>query len=118
MAHSNQMVHNAFNIITALWVIGLPLMDILGIMVRRVRKGQSPLRPDRNHLHHIFLRAGISSKQSLLLIVLANSVIVGCGILFAINDVPQWRIMIIYLIIFIFYSILYVCHMHGCWGGW
>lgn len=97
--------HNAFNPITALWIIGLPLMDMLGIMVRRIRKGQSPLRPDRNHLHHILLRAGLSSKQSLLLIVLANSVIVGCGILFAINDAPQWTMMVIYLIIFIFYSL-------------
>lgn len=99
--------HNAFNPVTALWIIGLPLMDMLGIMVRRIRKGQSPLRADRNHLHHILLHAGLSSKQSLLLIVLVNSLIVGCGVLFAINNIPQWLMVILYLVLFIAYSLCF-----------
>lgn len=97
--------HNAFNPITALWIIGLPLMDMLGIMVRRIRKGQSPLRPDRNHLHHILLHAGLSSKQSLLLIVLINSLIVTCGIILESNGVPQWLMMTLYLVFFMTYSL-------------
>ena len=97
--------HNAFNPVTALWVIGLPLMDMLGIMVRRIRKGQSPLRADRNHLHHILLHAGLSSTQSLLLIVLANSIIVGCGVLFVINDMPQWLMAVLYIMLLLVYSL-------------
>lgn len=108
--------HNAFNPITALWIIGLPLMDMLGIMVRRIRKGQSPLRADRNHLHHILLHAGLSSKQSLLLILLANSLIIGCGLLLSIKDVPQWLMMALYLMLFIAYSLClaYAWKFGGC----
>lgn len=40
--------------VTALWVIALPLMDMVTIMVRRIRKGQSPFKPAREHLHHIW----------------------------------------------------------------
>ena len=47
----------AFRPVTALWLIGLPLMDMVGIAIRRIRKA-NPLRPDRNHLHHILLHAG------------------------------------------------------------
>ncbi|MGL5489479.1 MAG: UDP-N-acetylglucosamine--undecaprenyl-phosphate N-acetylglucosaminephosphotransferase [Shewanella sp.] len=97
--------HNAFNPVTALWIIGLPLMDMLGIMVRRIRKGQSPLRPDRNHLHHILLHAGLSSKQSLLLMVLINSLIVTCGFLLESNSAPQWLMMTLYLVLFMTYSL-------------
>lgn len=97
--------HNAFNPITALWIIGLPLMDMLGVMVRRIRKGQSPLRPDRNHLHHILLHAGLSSKQSLLLMILINSLIVTCGISLESNGTPQWLMMTLYLVLFMTYSL-------------
>ncbi|MEO3986514.1 UDP-N-acetylglucosamine--undecaprenyl-phosphate N-acetylglucosaminephosphotransferase [Plesiomonas shigelloides] len=97
--------HNAFKPVTALWIIGLPLMDMLGIMVRRIRNGQSPLRPDRNHLHHILLHAGLSSKQSLLLMVLINSLIVTCGFLLESNGAPQWLMMTLYLVSFMTYSL-------------
>ncbi|MFA0071872.1 undecaprenyl-phosphate alpha-N-acetylglucosaminyl 1-phosphate transferase, partial [Vibrio breoganii] len=40
--------------ITALWLIAVPLMDMAAIMFRRVRRGVSPFKPDREHLHHIF----------------------------------------------------------------
>ncbi|TKG14650.1 hypothetical protein FCV84_11550 [Vibrio breoganii] len=37
-----------FNPVTALWIIAVPLMDMTAIMYRRVKKGQSPFKPDRN----------------------------------------------------------------------
>ena len=80
-------------------------MDMFGIMVLRIRKGQSPLRADRNHLHHILLHAGLSAKQSLLLIVLSNGLIVGSGVLLAISNIPQWLMIILYLVLFIAYSL-------------
>lgn len=47
------------------------LMDMVGIMVRRIRsKGQSPLRPDRNHLHHILMHAGFSPRESLFMMAM------------------------------------------------
>lgn len=48
--------------ITALWLIAVPLMDMAAIMFRRVRRGDSPLKPDREHLHHIFQRLGFTSR--------------------------------------------------------
>ncbi|WP_230432953.1 UDP-N-acetylglucosamine--undecaprenyl-phosphate N-acetylglucosaminephosphotransferase [Plesiomonas shigelloides] len=101
--------YNSFNPVTALWIIGLPLMDMLGIMVRRIRKGISPLRADRNHLHHILLHAGLSSKQSLLLMVLINSFIVTSGILLESNGAHQWLMMILYLVLFMAYSLCLAC---------
>ncbi|MCL9775513.1 UDP-N-acetylglucosamine--undecaprenyl-phosphate N-acetylglucosaminephosphotransferase [Vibrio methylphosphonaticus] len=60
--------------VTALWLIAVPLMDMVAIMCRRIKKGHSPMTPDRGHLHHIFQRIGFSSRQTLVLI----SVVASC----------------------------------------
>ena len=48
----------------AVWMLGLPLLDTLSLMLRRVLKGRSPFSADRDHLHHILLRAGFSIEQT------------------------------------------------------
>jgi UDP-GlcNAc:undecaprenyl-phosphate GlcNAc-1-phosphate transferase len=50
--------------VTALWLFALPLMDTVGVMLRRIWLGKSPFRADRHHLHHLFVRAGIGSVMS------------------------------------------------------
>ena len=55
---SQQAVDANFRTVTSLWLIAIPLMDMAAIMIRRISKGKSPFLPDRDHLHHIFLRAG------------------------------------------------------------
>lgn len=52
------------NPITALWIIAIPVMDMIAIIYRRLRKGKSPFRPDRLHIHHLMVRAGLSSRQA------------------------------------------------------
>ena len=58
--------------VTALWLIAVPLMDMAAIMIRRIRRGDSPFKPDREHLHHIFQRLGLSSRQTLLVNGISN----------------------------------------------
>ncbi|MGL5369603.1 MAG: undecaprenyl-phosphate alpha-N-acetylglucosaminyl 1-phosphate transferase, partial [Plesiomonas shigelloides] len=96
---------NAFRPVTALWLIGLPLMDMVGIMIRRIRKGQSPLRPDRNHLHHILLHAGFSSKFSLVIITFVAAIFVSIGVIGERYQIPDFLMMLLFLIMFLFYSL-------------
>ncbi len=41
-------------------VLFLPVLDMVLAIVRRLSKGQSPMHPDRMHLHHCMLRIGHS----------------------------------------------------------
>lgn len=66
--------------VTALWLIGLPLMDMVAIMARRIRRGDSPFKPDREHLHHIFQRIGFTSHQTLFAICLLATLFALFGI--------------------------------------
>ncbi|MCT7942960.1 UDP-N-acetylglucosamine--undecaprenyl-phosphate N-acetylglucosaminephosphotransferase [Shewanella holmiensis] len=66
--------------VTALWFIAVPLMDMVCIMIRRIKKGQSPFKPDREHLHHICQRLGMSSGVSLFAICAMASLMACIGI--------------------------------------
>lgn len=42
--------------ITILYLTAIPLLDTLIVMVRRIRRGKNPFRPDKTHLHHILVK--------------------------------------------------------------
>ncbi len=42
--------------VTILYIASLPILDTLIVMIRRIRKGYSPFKPDKTHIHHIMLK--------------------------------------------------------------
>ena len=84
-----QGVNSNIRPITAVWLIGLPLMDMAAIMYRRARKGQSVLKPDRQHLHNIFMRLGFSSKRALSAILCLGCCFAAVGIMGEVFMVPE-----------------------------
>ncbi|MEI7035765.1 undecaprenyl/decaprenyl-phosphate alpha-N-acetylglucosaminyl 1-phosphate transferase [Fulvimonas yonginensis] len=58
--------------IDVLWCVALPVLDTLAVMVRRIREGKSPFKPDRGHIHHMMMQAGLGPRTTLVaLVVLA-----------------------------------------------
>lgn len=97
--------------VTALWLIALPLMDMVCIMIRRIRKGQSPFKPDREHLHHICQRVGLSSHMSLLVICAAAGVMAAIGIWSELVKVNENIMFFAFLVTFALYFIV----MNNIW---
>lgn len=48
---------------TAMIVLGVPLMDVIYVIGRRIAAGKSPVWGDTNHLHHQLLRLGWSKRK-------------------------------------------------------
>lgn len=94
----------AFRPVTALYIIALPLMDMVAIMYRRIKKGASPFKPDREHLHHIFERAGYSRKQALAYITFLAAILSLLGCTMEIINVPDWVMFAVFVIMFSAYS--------------
>lgn len=95
------------NPVTALWLIAIPLMDMVCIMVRRIRKGASPFKPDREHLHHICLRAGLSSHQALVVICGVATLLAVVGIALEYGGVPEWISLLLFILVFsLYYQLL------------
>lgn len=79
----------AFDPIVAIWFVLLPMTDMFTLMYRRLRRGKSPVAPDRTHIHHILVRAGFKSWQALYILVLVQMVLILCGIVMSLYNVPE-----------------------------
>ena len=92
--------------VAAIWIIGLPLMDMTAIMVRRFKKGQSMLKPDRHHLHNIFMRAGFSSRRALIVILLMGCGYAMIGITGEIFEVPEYIMFWGFIVFLVTYTLV------------
>ena len=54
---------------TALFLVALPLFDMVFTTLRRILRKGSPFAADRGHIHHLFQDLGFSDRRALVLIV-------------------------------------------------
>ena len=101
---STQGKGHPMNPVTALWIIAIPLIDMGAIIYRRLRKGKSPFRPDRLHIHHLMVRAGLTHRQAFLLITFVAACCAGFGILGEIYYINEWVMFILFIGLFFLYS--------------
>ncbi len=105
LLESSQGSDPAIKPVTALWVIAIPLMDMISIMYRRLRKGISPFSPDRQHIHHLIMHAGCTPHQALLLITFAAAILAAVGIVGErLSFVPEWVMLVLFLLAFFLYG--------------
>ncbi|MBO2640750.1 MULTISPECIES: UDP-N-acetylglucosamine--undecaprenyl-phosphate N-acetylglucosaminephosphotransferase [Shewanella] len=106
--------------VTALWFIGLPLMDMVCIMLRRIKKGQSPFKPDREHLHHICQRVGMSPRMSLLVICLIATLMAAVGVWSEYLQISETVMFVAFLLVFALYylAISYVWRITAFMHRW
>lgn len=99
--------------VTALWLIAVPLMDMAAIMFRRIRRGDSPFKPDREHLHHIFQRLGYTSHQTLAIICLVASSFAAFGIYGELLNIAESTMFTLFILCFAAYTVAmsYVWHI-------
>lgn len=89
--------------VTALWLIAVPLMDMVSLMIRRIRKGHSPFKPDREHLHHICQRLGFSASQTVILITGLATTLAALGIIGEILNIHEAWMFYSFIILFLIY---------------
>lgn len=60
---------------TAILVMGVPTVDGVFTVVRRIISGRSPFRGDKKHLHHLLLEKGLSQRTIALLYWLFSAIL-------------------------------------------
>lgn len=74
----------------ALWFLIVPLFDAVSMTTRRILKKRPPFGADKEHLHHIFLLAGFTVQETVL-IMAGMSVLGGAiGIAATYFGVPEY----------------------------
>jgi UDP-N-acetylmuramyl pentapeptide phosphotransferase/UDP-N-acetylglucosamine-1-phosphate transferase len=61
-------------IVVAFSTLIVPIMDVARVMFVRWKTGRPVFKPDRNHLHHKLLRAGLSRHSALIFILILTLV--------------------------------------------
>ena len=56
-------------------MLGLPIFDVCFAVVRRVSHGQSPMEPDRGHVHHRLIDMGFSQKQAVGVLYVISAIL-------------------------------------------
>ncbi len=77
-----QDVNPALNPALPLLLLGLPILDTLTVMVRRVRAGRSPFSPDKTHIHHRLMEYGFSHAEAVGSIYLLQGVFLASALRF------------------------------------
>jgi UDP-GlcNAc:undecaprenyl-phosphate GlcNAc-1-phosphate transferase len=85
--------------VTALWLVTVPLMDMLATMLRRARQGHKLMEADRSHLHHTLMDMGFSSRQTLALLVTYGG---ACSLLgIALESISEYLSLACYILLFL-----------------
>ncbi len=69
------------SVATAACIIIIPLIDTTRIIILRLSKGKSPLKPDKSHIHHAIMRLGMSHSQSTIILAIVQIIYIGLAIL-------------------------------------
>jgi UDP-GlcNAc:undecaprenyl-phosphate GlcNAc-1-phosphate transferase len=70
-----------FSPVLALFLLGLPFLDTLGVAGQRLAEGQSPFVGDRKHVHHKLMRVGLSHYEAVTAIYALQVGMVGVAYL-------------------------------------
>lgn len=87
-------------------VLLVPCLDVVRVVLGRVRRGRDPFMPDKTHIHHKFLAMGFTPRRAMisilcisLLLCLANMALVSYldNTLLLLCDVVVWTVMNLYM---------------------
>lgn len=89
-------------------ILGIPILDTLFAIIRRLLKGEPPFKADKQHLHHQLLGMNFSQTVTVLIIYGINILFASATICFTLIDPKLGQIIytIIFLIVlwFIFHT--------------
>jgi UDP-GlcNAc:undecaprenyl-phosphate/decaprenyl-phosphate GlcNAc-1-phosphate transferase len=66
--------------VTMLWIVALPLYELVWSTIRRIVRGVSPFRPDDKHFHHMVLKAGFGVRGAFAFFVTIGGLLAIFGI--------------------------------------
>lgn len=89
-----------------LWLFGIPLIDILAVMLWRLRCKGSPFAADRTHIHHVLEHAGLSVRRTVLVLSVAQVALVGTGVFFYLIHAPAALVFWSFVLLMVVYYYL------------
>ncbi|MGV0832331.1 glycosyltransferase family 4 protein [Empedobacter brevis] len=80
-----------------LFIFVIPILDTLYVFTIRILRKRSPFSPDKNHLHHQFLKLGFNHIQTSIILVLINIFFIIVGYYFRNIEINQLFLIFVVL---------------------
>lgn len=84
--------------VTALWLVTVPLMDMLATMLRRLKQGRKLMSADRSHLHYTLMDRGLGPRQTLALMAGYATLCAIVGLI--LEGIPEYLSLLCYFLLF------------------
>lgn len=95
--------------IVAVWIGGMPLLEILRIVGRRLVHGVNPLQADRAHVHHCLLELGMPERWVVAAMWLCQAVLITVGLVGWWKGVSESMLFYGLVLFFLVYSVAVEC---------
>ena len=95
-----------------IWLIALPVWDAFGLFIVRSLRGLHPFTPDRRHLHHRFIDAGMSPILTTYLMLALYALTASVGFVGIMLHVPPYILYYLWLGGFALHAVL-IGHPRG-----
>lgn len=76
-------------------VLGIPLFDTTFAIIRRLLKGQSPMTPDRGHLHHRLIDMGFDQRQTVGILIVGSALLSLSAVVLMLSDIYRAILLIL-----------------------
>ena len=90
---ARNMLHS-MGLLQSMTLLLIPIFDVVRVIIVRISNGRSPMKPDKNHIHHKLMRAGLSTHQTLCFILVLQILFIGLNFLLMDNIKITWILII------------------------
>lgn len=77
-----------------IWIVIVPVIDTLSLIARRMSARRSPFSPDRQHLHHLLMDAGLSCGQTAVAVMMLNLMAGAVAYIAVRFETPVWPMLL------------------------
>jgi len=88
-------------------ILGIPILDTLFAIIRRLLKRQDPFQADKKHLHHQLLGMNFSQRTTVLIIYAINLLFALASILYTLKDPIAGRVIYIIILIIVLWFVFH-----------
>lgn len=81
---------NFFPPVVVLWLLAIPLFDTVSLIISRGLRGHHPFKADRDHIHHVLMRAGLNDRQVAIVVIMLSCLLGGIGVAGWMLHVPEF----------------------------
>ena len=92
-------MYSVISFVVPFLMLGVPIFDVCFAVIRRISKGQSPMKPDRSHIHHKLIDMGLSQKQAVGTLYVISAILGLTAVVMTTNGVLKAGVLLLALIL-------------------